>query len=64
MMIWDLHCHISGPGGRTPEEAMARLIVVADRMGINRLVIYMGTRTVVDPTPDELRRRTTRSCRP
>jgi uncharacterized protein len=55
-MIWDLHCHITGPGGRTPEESMARLMAVADRMGIARLVIYMGTRTVVDPAPEELRR--------
>ena len=55
-LIWDLHCHISGPGGRTPDESMARLMAVADRMGIDRLVIYMGTRIVVDPTPQELRR--------
>src|SRR5215813_10313 len=56
-MIWDLHCHITGGlGGRTPDESMARLIAVADRMGIDRLVIYMGDRTVVDPSPAELRR--------
>ena len=28
-MIWDLHCHIAGLGGRTPDESMA----AADRAG-------------------------------
>jgi uncharacterized protein len=57
MMIWDLHCHItSGLGGRTPDESMARLMTLADRMGIERLVIDMGDRAVADPSPDELRR--------
>jgi predicted TIM-barrel fold metal-dependent hydrolase len=55
-MIWDLHCHITAVLGRTPDESMARLIGLADRMGIDRLVIYMGDRTVVDPSPEELRR--------
>ena len=56
-MIWDLHCHLTGRlGGRTPDESMSRLIGLADRMGIDRLVIYMGQRTVVDPSPEELRR--------
>jgi predicted TIM-barrel fold metal-dependent hydrolase len=57
MMIWDLHCHITaGWGGRTPDESMARLMNLADRMGIERVIIYMGDRTVVDPSADELRR--------
>ncbi len=57
MMIWDLHCHITGGlGGRTPDEAMALLMKVADRMGIERLIIYMGTRDIVNPSADELRR--------
>jgi predicted TIM-barrel fold metal-dependent hydrolase len=55
-MIWDLHCHINVPGARTPDEAMARLIAIADRMGISRLVIYMGDRHVIEPSPEELRR--------
>ena len=57
MMIWDLHCHITGGlGGRTPDESMARLMGLADRMGIERLVIYMGDKAVADPSADELRR--------
>lgn len=56
-MIWDLHCHLTGGlGGRTPDESMIRLVELADRMGIDRLVIYMGDRTAVDPSPEELRR--------
>jgi uncharacterized protein len=55
-MIWDLHCHINGLGGRTPDESMARLIGLADRVGIERLVIFMGEPLVFDPSPDELRR--------
>jgi predicted TIM-barrel fold metal-dependent hydrolase len=55
-MIWDLHCHINGLGGRTPEESMARLIALADRMGIDRLIIFMGEPLVYDPSAEELRR--------
>ena len=56
MQIWDLHCHLNGQGGRTPDESMARLITLADRMGIDRVVIYLGEPLAVDPSPDELRR--------
>ncbi len=56
MRIWDLHCHLSGLEGRTPEEKMASLIAFADRMGIERVVVFMGLRFVTDPSPDELRR--------
>jgi predicted TIM-barrel fold metal-dependent hydrolase len=56
VMIWDLHCHINRVGGRTPDLSMARLIALADRMGIERLVIFMGEPLVEDPSPEELRR--------
>jgi predicted TIM-barrel fold metal-dependent hydrolase len=49
--IWDLHCHLSGVPGRTPEERMARLIAAADRMGIARLCVYMGMKWSHDPLP-------------
>jgi predicted TIM-barrel fold metal-dependent hydrolase len=35
---------------------MAALMRQADRMGIERVVIFMGARTVIDPSPDELRK--------
>jgi predicted TIM-barrel fold metal-dependent hydrolase len=53
-MIWDVHSHINGVGGRTPDESMARLIALADRMGVDRLVISMGEPLAVDPSPQEL----------
>lgn len=55
-MIWDLHCHLSGVPGRTPDERMAQLIEIADRMGIERLCVYMGMPWSRDPAPDQLRK--------
>jgi uncharacterized protein len=54
--IWDLHCHLNGVPGRTPDELMAALIARADRMGIERLIVFMGYPMVADPSADELRR--------
>jgi len=56
MMIWDLHCHLNDRDARTPDEAMAKLMAVADRMGIERVVIYLGQRIDEHPSPEELRR--------
>lgn len=56
MEIWDLHCHLSGVPGRTPEERMAQLLKYADRMGVARLCVYMGMKWSYDPDPDEFRR--------
>jgi predicted TIM-barrel fold metal-dependent hydrolase len=56
MRIWDLHCHLGGFEGRTPDERMARLLAFADRMGVERVVVFMGWPFVTDPSPDELRR--------
>ena len=55
-MIWDLHCHLSGVEGRTPEERIAQVMTYADRMGIERLVFFMGWPWAYDPSPDEFRR--------
>ncbi|WP_152050980.1 amidohydrolase family protein [Tautonia marina] len=54
--VWDLHCHLSGVDGRTPSERMAQLIAFADRMGIERLLVFMGFPWATDPTVDDLRR--------
>lgn len=56
MKIWDLHCHLSGVDGRTPDERIAQLMQIADRMGVERLVFYMGYPFLTDPDPVELRR--------
>lgn len=55
-MIWDLHCHLSGVPGRTPDERMDKLISFPDRMGIERLCVYMGLRLSNDPDPKDMRR--------
>lgn len=56
LMIWDGHAHIAGTGEKTPEEAIARLIVAADRMDIDRLVVSMGLGWSHDPSPADLTR--------
>ena len=54
MMIWDAHCHLSGVPGRTPDERMRQLIGFADRMGIERLCVFMGMTWSYDPAPDDM----------
>ncbi|HYF33976.1 MAG TPA: amidohydrolase family protein, partial [Prosthecobacter sp.] len=54
MRIWDLHCHISGVAGITPEEKLENLLRHADRVGIERICVYMGMKFLQDPTADEL----------
>ena len=56
MTIWDVHCHLSGVPGRTPDERLSQLIAFADRMGIERLCIFMGMNWSYDPSPDDMRR--------
>ncbi|MBL8234745.1 MAG: amidohydrolase family protein, partial [Bryobacterales bacterium] len=54
-MIWDLHCHLGGVPGRTPDERMTQLIRYADRLGIERLCVFMGYPFLNEPTPEQLR---------
>lgn len=54
-MIWDLHTHLNGFDGRTPEERMSHLVRLADRMGIQRVMVYMGVPFLTDPKPEQLR---------
>jgi|ERR1051325_759680 predicted TIM-barrel fold metal-dependent hydrolase len=56
VIIWDAHCHLSGVPGRTPDERMEQLIGFADRMGIERICVFMGMNWSYDPSPDDLRR--------
>jgi uncharacterized protein len=56
MVIWDLHCHLSGVPGQTPEERLGNLLRFADRMGIARLCVFMGMEFSYDPSPEKLRR--------
>jgi len=54
-LVWDVHGHLSGVTG-TPEERITRLLFFADRMGIDRLIIFMGTSWSSDPSPERFRR--------
>lgn len=54
-LIWDLHCHLSGVPGETPEARLGQLIQFADRMGIARLCVSMGMEWNYDPSPEQLR---------
>ena len=54
-MIWDLHVHFSNFEGRTPHEKIANAVKFADRMGIERFMLYLGFPPhPEDPTPEEL----------
>jgi len=55
-MIWDLHVHLSGVDGATPQERLAQMIAIADRMGIDRLCVYLGMTFSTDPSPETLRK--------
>jgi predicted TIM-barrel fold metal-dependent hydrolase len=45
---------MSGFEGATPAEKMAEMIRIADRMGVDRLCVYMGYPHIYDPKPEEL----------
>ncbi len=53
--IWDLHCHLLGIDGRTPEEKMANLLEVADRHGIEKLCLFFSRTWAQTPTAEELK---------
>ncbi len=54
--IWDGHCHLSGVPGSTPQAKMKRLLEIADRFSIERLICFMGWPFATDPSPDEMKR--------
>ena len=53
-LVWDMHGHLNGVSG-TAEERISELLMYADRMGIDRLIVFMGLSFVADPTPERLR---------
>lgn len=54
--IWDLHGHLAGGVGQTPQARMQRLLQVADRMGVAKVCVYMGMTFSYDPKPAEFRK--------
>ena len=55
MEIWDLHCHLSGVPGATPETRLENLLRFADRMGIARICVSMGMEWSYEPSPETIR---------
>lgn len=51
--VWDTHVHLAGVAG-TVEERVDQLLTFANRLGIERLVVFMGTSFLPDPSPAEL----------
>src|SRR3569623_326490 len=54
MRIWDVHCHPDAPGS-TPAERMSNVLKYADRMGIERICVFMGHPWDANPSPALLR---------
>ncbi len=55
-MILDVHCHLAGLPGVTPDDRMARLLESADRFGVDRVCVSMGLTWLAVPTPADFRR--------
>lgn len=63
LRIWDIHSHLHGVPGDTPEQRMEFLIRCADRVGIERLILSQGYSADLHPTPDQLRQENDRVLR-
>jgi len=53
--IWDSHVHLSSFRGSTPEARAEEALRVATRMGIARLITFMGWPFALSPTPEQIR---------
>ncbi len=54
--IWDCHGHLGNIRGEKPADRMARLIEYANRMQVERLIVFMGWPHTYDPSPEEITR--------
>jgi hypothetical protein len=55
--VWNFHCHLSGLPGASGPEKVARALEMADRLGIGRLIFFMGAEIgPLSPSPEQLRR--------
>lgn len=55
LSAWDGHVHFTGINGTVPER-VAKLLKCADRLGIERIVLCMGTRFNYHSPPEDFRR--------
>jgi len=54
-LIWDVHGHLNTHGD-TPTERIDNLLKFADRMGIERVIVFMGYPFTHDPSPEDVKR--------
>jgi uncharacterized protein len=60
--VWDAHVHLHS-GAASPEESTARLLRCADRLGIERLIVSLGTLRGNDPPPKDFQRQNDETLR-
>ncbi len=53
--VWDVHAHVGTPGPN-PAKRMEALVRIADRVGVERLCIFMSPPWQHEPKPEEFRR--------
>ena len=53
--VWDVHVHLAGLNG-TVAQRVARLLRHAQRVGVEKIVLHMGTTLTSHPKPEEFRR--------
>ncbi len=54
--IWDGHCHLMGFEGSTPAERMQNMLRYADRMGIERMCVFLGMELKFHVGPEAMRK--------
>ena len=62
--IWDMHTHLDGVEGDTPEARMAVMVRHMDRLGIERIILSQGyDQYILHPTPQQVREENDRVMR-
>ena len=54
-VVWDAHGHLTGVDG-TPGERITRLLEIADRVGIDKVIVFLGFSRLHEPPPEQFRR--------
>jgi hypothetical protein len=55
--VWNHHCHLYGIPGKTPADRVGYALTAAGRLGIGRLIFYMGMEVGSPfPSPEDIRR--------
>src|SRR5690348_11198576 len=61
---WDVHTHLDGVEGDTPEARMEVLVRHMDRLGIERIILSQGyDQYISNPTPEQVREENDRVMR-